>query len=132
MFSRRSYVDLLERRIRRDRVKKCSRYEIQLKPRFQIMLIVQIKDKFWLKRQNSVTHSLPHARYMHSMCEFFGRIPDKQVPTNATDSDGNSKRGSSPHPTKRGKYPGVRAIMYIRKFRYPILLLSMHLINFLG
>lgn len=100
-------------------MRRCFRYETQFRIRFRIVLTNSNKDKFWLKRQNSVTHSLPHARYMHSMCEFFGSIPDNQVPTNTASSDGNSKRTSSPHPIKRGKYTGVREIMYIRRSNQP-------------
>ncbi|KAF2805695.1 uncharacterized protein BDZ99DRAFT_109846 [Mytilinidion resinicola] len=29
-----------------------------------------VSDKFWLKKQNTATHSSPHARYLHSTCEF--------------------------------------------------------------
>ncbi|CAG8956156.1 hypothetical protein HYFRA_00012073 [Hymenoscyphus fraxineus] len=71
-----------------------------------------LQDKFWLKRQNSVTHNLPHARYMHSMCEFFGSIPDSQA-FMKTDSKQDSRREPSPHPTNRSKYSGVREVMYI-------------------
>jgi hypothetical protein len=32
-----------------------------------------LEDKHWEKRINFTTHDFPHARYLHSTCDFFGK-----------------------------------------------------------